>query len=106
MATHESGILLAERHVERDARAAAFLRGRNERGAFAQDLAHRRAELRVQHRGGVFELAVLADGPGLAVALRAWPLDTQRRNGARGEQLAQFLADVHERREILHVAAG
>ena len=60
----------------------------------------------MQHRGGVFEFAVLADGRRLAVALRARSLDAERRDGARGEQLAEFLADVDERREILDIAAG
>src|ERR1700733_6502745 len=60
----------------------------------------------MQQRGGVFELAVLADGGRLAVALRARSLDAERRDSARGEQGAELLTDIDQRREILDIAAG
>src|ERR1700722_12239744 len=60
----------------------------------------------MQQRGGMFQLAVLADGSRLAVALRARSLDAERRDGARGEQGAELLADIDQRREILDIAAG
>src|SRR5271163_4327202 len=106
MAPHKGRVLVAERHVERDARAAALLGRGNERRAFAQNLAHRRAELGVQHRGGVFELAVLPHCRRLAVALRVRSLDAERRNGALGEQRPELLADVDQQREILDITAG
>src|ERR1700678_2397820 len=70
MAPDKGGVLVAERHIESDARAAPLLGRGNEGSARAQNLAHLRAEFGVQNCGGVFELAVLADGRRLAVAFR------------------------------------
>src|ERR1700734_675883 len=60
----------------------------------------------MQHCGGMFELAVLANGCRLAIAFRSRSLDAERRDGARGEQGAELLADIDQRRETLDIAAG
>ena len=57
VAAHEGGVLVTERHVDGGAEAAALVGRRHERGTFFDGLAQRRAELRVQDRGGVFQLA-------------------------------------------------
>src|SRR5579863_7950317 len=59
----------------------------------------------MKDRGGVFELAILADRRGFAVALRSRAFDPQRGDGARGEQVAKLLANVHQGRKILHEAS-
>src|ERR1700722_9897391 len=60
----------------------------------------------MQHRGGVLQFAVLADGRRLAVAFRGRSLDAERCDRARREQGAKFLADLDQRREVLDIAAG
>ena len=54
----------------------------------------------------MFQLAVLADGRRLAVALRLGAVDAERRHRALRQELAEFLADRDQRREILDIAAG
>ena len=54
----------------------------------------------------MFEFAVLADRRGLAVALRLGAVDPERGNGLLREQLAEFLANGNQGREVFDVAAG
>ena len=97
MAAHERRILVAERNIQRRARPAALLRRRDQRRALAQHLAHRRAHLGMQDRGGVFEFAVFADRRRLAVALRLGAVDAERGHRLLREQFAEFLADRDQR---------
>src|SRR5581483_10277739 len=60
----------------------------------------------MQDCGGMFQLAILADRGGLAVALRRRRLDAQRLDRALAEQLAELLADIDELGQILDIAAG
>ena len=106
MRAHEGRVLVAERDVELGAGTAALLRGGDQRRALAQRLAHRRAHLRMQKRGGVLHFAVLADQRRLAVTLRLRALDAERRDRALAEQLAEFLPGLDQRREVLDIAAG
>ena len=46
--------------------------------------------------GDLLDLTVFADCGGFAIALDAGCGDAESRDGAQGEQFAQFLADVHE----------
>src|SRR5690606_10598145 len=61
MATDESGVLMAQRHVDGRADAAHLLGRRHQGCAFFDRLAQRRAELGMQDGGGMLELARLAD---------------------------------------------
>src|SRR5918993_1858764 len=106
VAAHEGGVLVAERNVERHAHPAALLGGGDQRRAAAERLTDRRAELGVQDGGRVLQLAVLADGGGLAVALDRRPLNPERRHGLLGQKPAQLLAEADEFAQILGVAAG
>jgi hypothetical protein len=54
----------------------------------------------------MFKLAVFADRCRLAVTLRVWPFDAQRRHRPRREQFAEFLANRNQRREILNIFSG
>src|SRR6202453_4576210 len=105
MASDKGCVLVAERHIESDARAAPLLGRGNEGCARAQNLAHRRAKFGVQNCGGMFQLAVLADGRRLAVAFRSRSLDAERRDRARGEQGAKLLPYINQRREVFDIAA-
>jgi hypothetical protein len=60
----------------------------------------------MQDRRRMLEFAVLADRGGLAVTVRFCAVDAQRRDGLLREQLAEFLADGDQGREVLDVAAG
>src|SRR5687768_4218464 len=106
MAPHIGGVLVAERDVEGHTRPAALLGGGDQRRALAEDLSDRRAELRVQDGGGVLQLAVLADGGGLAVALRVRAGDAEGRHGALRQEAAELLADIHELGKIFRVGTG
>src|SRR3984885_13983587 len=53
----------------------------------------------------MLELPVLADRRRLAVTFHAWPLDSERRHRTASQQLAEFLADLDQRREVLDIAA-
>src|SRR5258708_40178504 len=96
MAADESGVFVAEGDVERHAGAAAFFRRGNQRGAFAERFADRRAELRMKNRGGMFEFAVFTDSCGLAVTFRGTAGNAKSCDGAFGQKSAKFLADFHE----------
>ena len=54
----------------------------------------------------MFQFAVLADGGGLAVALRLAAVDAERRDRALRQQLAELLADRDQRRKILDIFSG
>ena len=54
----------------------------------------------------MLQLAVLADGRGLAVALRLRAVDAERRHRALRQEIAEFLADRDQGREILDIFAG
>ena len=54
----------------------------------------------------MFEFAIFADSGGLAVAMGVGAVDAERGNGLFREQLAEFLADRDQRREIFDIAAG
>jgi len=60
----------------------------------------------MQDRGGVLQLAVLADDRGLAVALRLAGPDPKGLHALVPEEAAEFLADGDQRIEVLVVAAG
>src|SRR5271163_3340472 len=53
----------------------------------------------------MLEFPVLADRRRLAVTFRTRPLDSERRYRTASQQLAEFLADLDQRREVLDVAA-
>src|SRR5690349_14112706 len=105
MAAHEGRVLVPERHVDRRAEAAALLRRGHQCRALLDRRAQRRAELRMQDRRGVLELARLADDGRLAVALRLTGLDAEGLNALRAEQPAELLADGDQLVEVLDVAA-
>src|SRR5689334_25416505 len=98
MAAHERSVLMSERNVESDAGAATFLGRGNQCDAFAECLADWRAEFGVQDRGCMFELAILADGRGFAVAFRGGARNSQCSDGTLSQQRAEFLADFHQLR--------
>jgi len=103
MAAHEGRVLVTDGHVDRAPHAAALLGARDQRGAGFDGLAERTAELRVQDRGGVLQLAVLADDGRLAVALRR----TAKRGGRTfTEHSAELFSDGHERPQVIDEAAG
>src|SRR5271169_6853071 len=54
----------------------------------------------------MLEFPVLADRRRLAVTFRDRPLDSERRYRTASQQLAEFLADLDQRREVLDIAAG
>ena len=54
----------------------------------------------------MLQLAILADGGRLAVAMRLGAVDAERGDRLLRQQLAEFLADRDQRREILDIAAG
>ena len=53
----------------------------------------------------MFQLTRFADHRGLAVALRLFRGDAQSRHAARAQKATEFLANVHQRRQILDIAA-
>src|SRR5271163_1801851 len=59
----------------------------------------------MQDGRGMLELAVLADRRRLAVTFRTRPVDSERGDRAAGQQLAEFLPDLDQRREVLDIAA-
>jgi len=103
---HEGGVLVAERHVDGAAHAAALLGRRHERCALFDRQPQRCAEPGVQDGGGVLQLASLAHDRCLAVALRLRWRDAKRLHAARAEQRAELFADGHEFVEVLLEAAG
>src|SRR6185295_16529670 len=82
MTAHEGCVLVSERDIDWHPRTAAFLRGRNERGAFAESLTEWRAKLRMQDSCGMLQLAILADRGGLAIALDPFARNAESRHGA------------------------
>src|SRR5581483_4503555 len=100
MGAHEGRVLVAERHVDRRAQRPHLLRRWDQGRPFAERGAHRRAHLRMQQSGGMFELAPLADDRSLAEALGLRPLYAERREAMAGQEIAEFRADLDERREI------
>ena len=54
----------------------------------------------------MLQFAVFADCCGLAVAMRLGAVDAERRYGSLGKQIAEFLADFDQRREIFDIPAG
>src|SRR5262249_11466829 len=70
-------------------------------------LLHRRAqglaEARMEDRGGMLPLALLADDGRLAVALDVVGRDAERRHRLLAEQAPQLLADRHQILEILGI---
>src|SRR5438105_3285715 len=105
MTAHEGRVLVPERNVERGPRSTALLRRRDQRRALAQDLAHRRAHLRMQDRRRMFEFAVFADSSGLAVAVRLGTVDAECRDSLLRKQIAELLADFDQLRQILDIPA-
>src|SRR5206468_12658997 len=103
---HERGVLVTERHVDARAHAAALLGRRDQRRALLDRGAQRLAERRMQNRGGVLELAGLADDRGLAVALDLAGLYPERGHGALAQQAAELLADLDQHVEIGLEASG
>mgnify|MGYP003345207232 CR=1 FL=1 len=99
---HERRILVMERHVERGAGAAALLRARDDGLAAAHPFAERRPELRMEHRGHVFEFALHADDAALAVTVDGPAPEFLHRDG--DELRAERHARLDERLEVLDVA--
>ena len=54
----------------------------------------------------MLQLAVLADGGRLAVAVRLGAIDPERGDRPFRQQFAEFLANRDQRREVLDIAAG
>ena len=90
-----------DRDVERGAHRAPLLDRGQDRYTFHPS-AGRRAELRVQHRRDVLELAVLADDPALAVRLDGL---AERLLAAASQLVAEVLPEVNELGQVLRPAA-
>ena len=54
----------------------------------------------------MLELAILADGGGLAVAVRLGAVDAERSHRALRQQITKFFADRDQRGEILDIFSG
>src|SRR5712691_1641589 len=100
---HERRVLEVQRDVDRRPGAPELLRRRDDRLATGDGRAERRAELRVEQRGGVLVLARLADDRGLPIGLGG---SAERLGGLLREQRPELLPRVDERREVLDELPG
>ena len=100
----ERRVLVVQRDVERGTGTTAFLRRRDDGFASAGRLPQRRTELRVQHRGDVFELTVGPHDAALPVAVDR--LAVQMSDRDRGECRRQFHAVGDHLAEVLDEATG
>ena len=100
----ERRVLVVQRDVERDAGTTAFLRRRDDGFASAGRLPQRRTELRVQHRGDMFELTVGPHDAALPVTVDRLPVQMSHRD--RGECRRQFNAVGDHLAEVLDEATG
>ena len=91
MTAHECGIFMSKRHVDRRSERAHFFRRGHQRRAFFHRFAQRRAELRMQNRDGVFQLARFADDGRFAIAFRLIWRNAECIYAALSEHAAQGL---------------
>jgi len=101
---HEGSIFEVQRNVQLGAGRADLLVGRNDGLAAADSSADGLAGLRVQHSGGVLQLAVETDDAALAVGFNV--LGAEELGTLLGEQIAQVLAVLGQLRQVFDPLAG
>ena len=88
MTAHERRVFMSERHVDGRSERTHFFRRGHQRRAFFNRTAQRRAELGMQDRRGVLQLAGRADDGGFAVAFYLVRRDAKGSHAALTEQAA------------------